>query len=188
MRPGICDCSGSESPPVTHPHQNNASGVLSTIIVCTDLRASSAPKPCRKGVAMSFDLVIRNARVATASDTFDCRHRHPRRPDRRSSAPAWPAARARSMPPAASSRPGGVDAHCHLDQPMERRRAWPTTSTPARARRPAAAPPRSSPSRRSRRASRCAPRCDDYHGRAEGNAHVDYAFHLIVSDPTPTRC
>ena len=26
---------------------------------------------------------------------------------------------------------------------------------------------------------------DDYHHRAEGKAHVDYAFHLIVSDPTP---
>jgi dihydropyrimidinase len=26
----------------------------------------------------------------------------------------------------------------------------------------------------------------DYHGRAEGRAHVDYAFHLIVSDPTPS--
>jgi dihydropyrimidinase len=25
----------------------------------------------------------------------------------------------------------------------------------------------------------------DYHARAEGQAHVDYAFHLIVSDPTP---
>jgi dihydropyrimidinase len=26
---------------------------------------------------------------------------------------------------------------------------------------------------------------DDYHRRSEGKAHVDYAFHLIVSDPTP---
>jgi dihydropyrimidinase len=26
---------------------------------------------------------------------------------------------------------------------------------------------------------------DDYHRRASGRAHVDYAFHLIVSDPTP---
>jgi dihydropyrimidinase len=25
----------------------------------------------------------------------------------------------------------------------------------------------------------------DYHGRAEGKACIDYAFHLIVSDPTP---
>jgi dihydropyrimidinase len=25
----------------------------------------------------------------------------------------------------------------------------------------------------------------DYHGRAEGKSHIDYAFHLIVSDPTP---
>jgi dihydropyrimidinase len=27
---------------------------------------------------------------------------------------------------------------------------------------------------------------DDYHARAEGKASVDYAFHMIVSDPTPT--
>ena len=27
---------------------------------------------------------------------------------------------------------------------------------------------------------------DDYHRRAEGRAHIDYAFHMIVSDPTPT--
>lgn len=27
---------------------------------------------------------------------------------------------------------------------------------------------------------------EDYRARAEGKAHVDYAFHLIVSDPTPT--
>ena len=26
---------------------------------------------------------------------------------------------------------------------------------------------------------------DDYHRRAEGKAFVDYAFHLIVTDPTP---
>src|SRR5690606_17337290 len=26
---------------------------------------------------------------------------------------------------------------------------------------------------------------DDYHSRASGNSSVDYAFHLIVSDPTP---
>jgi dihydropyrimidinase len=27
---------------------------------------------------------------------------------------------------------------------------------------------------------------DDYHARAEGKASVDYAFHMIVADPTPT--
>jgi hypothetical protein len=52
-------------------------------------------------------------------------------------------ARARSTPAGRLVTPGGVDAHCHLDQPMPATaRRWPTTSTPARARRPAAAPPR----------------------------------------------
>ena len=102
----------------------------------------------------TFDLVIRNALVATASDTFTA--------DigvsdgRIAQLGAGLAQGAREIDAAGRVvTPGGVDAHCHLDQPMEapartatstsrwrRRRAWPTTSTAARARRPAAAPPR----------------------------------------------
>ena len=82
--------------------------------------------------------------------------------------------------------PGGVDAHCHLDQPMAppvrmaddfdtgtRSAACGGTTTVI----PFAAQEKG----QSLRAA-----VDDYHRRAEGRAHVDYAFHLIVSDPTPT--
>jgi dihydropyrimidinase len=131
-----------------------------------------------------FDLVIRNARVATASDTFDC--------DIGISAGRIAqlgeqlAAGAREIDAAGRVvTPGGVDAHCHLDQPMEaparmadgfesgtRSAACGGTTTVI----PFAAQAKG----QSLRAA-----VEDYHGRAEGKASVDYAFHLIVSDPTP---
>ena len=64
-----------------------------------------------------FDLVVRNARVVTASDTFDC--------DigiadgRIVQLGAKLGAGAREIDAAGRTvTPGGVDAHCHLDQPM----------------------------------------------------------------------
>jgi len=133
---------------------------------------------------MSFDLVIRNARAATASDTFDCdigivAGRITQLGSGLPSGAQEIDARGRVV------TPGGVDAHCHLDQPMEgparmadgfdsgtRSAACGGTTTVI----PFAAQLRG----QSLRAA-----VEDYHGRAEGQAHVDYAFHLIVSDPTP---
>ena len=68
------------------------------------------------------------------------RHRRARRPRRGDRAGAWRAA-ARDRRRGRLVLPGGVDGHCHLDQPMGDGLRWPTTSSPARARRPAAAPP-----------------------------------------------
>ena len=132
----------------------------------------------------AFDLVIRRARVATASDCFDA--------DigviagRIAQLGVNLAAGTREID--ASGRvvtPGGVDAHCHLDQPMAppvkmaddfdtgtRSAACGGTTTVI----PFAAQEKG----QSLRAA-----VDDYHRRADGKAHVDYAFHLIVSDPTP---
>jgi dihydropyrimidinase len=132
---------------------------------------------------MALDLVIRNARAATASDTFTC--------------DIGIAAGRIALLGTALARgdqeidaggrvvtPGGVDAHCHLDQPMEaptrmadgfesgtRSAACGGTTTVI----PFAAQARG----QSLRAA-----VQDYHARAEGRAHVDYAFHLIVCDPT----
>ena len=132
---------------------------------------------------MSFDLVIRDAMIATASDTFaaDIGIRSGRIVQLGLDLPA--AAREYD----AKGRfvtPGGVDAHCHLDQPMEpplrmaddfdsgtRAAACGGTTTVI----PFAA-------QRKGESLRAAVR--DYHHRAEGRAHVDHAFHLIVSDPT----
>ncbi len=81
--------------------------------------------------------------------------------------------------------PGGVDAHCHLDQPTgdesvmaddfesgTRSAACGGTTTLM----PFAAQMKGQSLREA---------VADYHRRAEGKAVLDYAFHLIVSDPTP---
>ena len=131
-----------------------------------------------------LDLVVRRARVATAADVFDADI---------GIAGGRVVALGRELPQAAREidaagrvvTPGGVDAHCHLDQPMAppvrmaddfdsgtRAAACGGTTTVI----PFAAQEKGS----SLRAAVSA-----YHHRAEGKAHVDYAFHLIVSDPTP---
>ncbi|MGE0315263.1 MAG: dihydropyrimidinase [Lautropia sp.] len=131
----------------------------------------------------SFDLVIRNATVATASDTFasDIGVRDGR------IAMLGQGLGAGTREIDAGGRvvtPGGVDAHCHLDQPMlppirmaddfdtgTRAAACGGTTTVI----PFAAQAKGGSLRDA---------VDDYHRRAHGKAHVDYAFHLIVSDPT----
>ncbi len=132
----------------------------------------------------AFDLVIRNARVATASDCFESdigiRDGLIQQLGRQL------AGGAREID--ALGRvvtPGGVDAHCHLDQPMAppvrmaddfdtgtRAAACGGTTTVI----PFAAQVKG----QSLRAA-----VDDYHLRAQGKSHLDHAFHLIVSDPTP---
>ena len=81
--------------------------------------------------------------------------------------------------------PGGVDGHCHLDQPMPA----PTrmaddfdtgTRSAACGGTTTVIPFAVQQKGHSLRAA-----VDDYHRRSSGRAHVDYAFHLIVSDPTP---
>ena len=133
----------------------------------------------------AFDLVIRNAQAVTASDTFQCDIGV--REGRIVQLGLALAGGAREIDAAGRTvTPGGVDAHCHLDQPMPapmrmadgfasgtRSAACGGTTTVI----PFAAQAKG----QSLRAA-----VDDYHRRAEGQAHVDYAFHLIVSDPTPT--
>lgn len=131
-----------------------------------------------------FDLVIRNARVATASDTF---HADIGVLGGRIAQLGTGLGRGEKEIDAAGRvvTPGGVDAHCHLDQPMApplrmadnfdtgtRAAACGGTTTVI----PFAAQEKG----QSLRAA-----VADYHQRADGRAHVDYAFHLIVSDPTP---
>lgn len=81
--------------------------------------------------------------------------------------------------------PGGVDGHCHLDQPMPppmkmaddfesgtRSAACGGTTTVI-------------PFAAQEKGQSLATAVEDYHRRAEGKATIDYAFHMIVSDPTP---
>ena len=131
-----------------------------------------------------FDIVVRNAQVATASDIFeaDIGIRNGKIAQLGNKLPAGTHeydAQGRVV------TPGGIDAHCHLDQPMEppvrmaddfesgtRAAACGGTTTVI----PFAAQAKG----QSLRAA-----VADYHRRAEGKACVDYGFHMIVSDPTP---
>lgn len=132
-----------------------------------------------------FDLVVRNARIATASDTFDadigvkdgCIVQIGR----------GLAAGVRDIDAAGRVvTPGGVDAHCHLDQPMPppvRMADDFETGTRAAA---CGGTTTVIPFAAQEKGASLKAAVEDYHARAHGRAHVDYAFHLIVSDPTPT--
>ena len=130
-----------------------------------------------------FDLVVRGGTVATAADVFraDVGVR-----DGRIAALAdgLPAGREEIDASGRLVLPGGVDAHCHLDQPTgdgsvmaddflsgTRSAACGGTTTVM----PFAAQMKGQGLRAA---------VEDYHRRAAGKAVVDYAFHLILTDPT----
>ncbi|GAB4059311.1 dihydropyrimidinase [Uliginosibacterium sediminicola] len=132
----------------------------------------------------AFDLVIRNARCVTAADTFDAdigirNGRIAALGERLGAGHQEIDAEGRYV------LPGGVDGHCHLDQPMSdgsvmaddflsgtRSAACGGTTTVI----PFACQIKGHSLREA---------VEDYHRRAANKACVDYAFHLIVSDPTP---
>ena len=131
-----------------------------------------------------LDLVIRNARVATASDTFDC-DIGIREGRIALLGEGLPRAMREIDAAGRTVTPGGVDAHCHLDQPME---------GPARMADDFLTGTRSAacggtttviPFAAQMKGRSLDEALVDYHARAEGKACIDYAFHLIVSDPTP---
>lgn len=131
-----------------------------------------------------LDLVVRNAQVATASDTFLC-DIGIREGRIALLGEGLPAGRREIDAAGRTVTPGGVDAHCHLDQAMEgpakmaddfltgtRSAACGGTTTII-------------PFAAQLKGHSLEAAVLDYHGRAEGKACIDYAFHLIVSDPTP---
>lgn len=133
----------------------------------------------------ALDLVIRDARVATAADCFnaDIGVKEGRIV---LIGQGLPAAEREIDAAGRVVTPGGVDGHCHLDQPLP---------PPARmadnfdsGTRAAACGGTTTviPFAAQRKGESLRAAVDDYHRRARDRAHVDYAFHLIVSDPTPT--
>lgn len=131
----------------------------------------------------AFDLVIRNARVATASDTFDADIGV--RAGRIAQLGTGLAQGTREIDAAGRVvTPGGVDAHCHLDQPMApplrmaddfdsgtRAAACGGTTTVI-------------PFAIQQKGRALRPVVEAYRAAAAPKAVVDYAFHLIVVDPT----
>ncbi len=130
-----------------------------------------------------LDLVVRRARVATASDVFeaDIGVRGGRIVQLGTHLPEG----LRNIDAAGRVvTPGGVDAHCHLDQPMAPpvRMADDFESGTRAAACGGTTTVISFAAQEKGHSLRAA--VDDYQRRAAGRAHVDYAFHLIVSDPT----
>lgn len=136
-----------------------------------------------------FDLIIRGGTVATASDTF--------RSDvgitgGKIVALGSALGLAKKTIDASGKLvlPGGIDAHCHLDQPRAQGLAsggaimaddfesgslsavfgGTTTIIPFAVQH---------------RGQSVRAAVEDYHRRAAGKAYIDYGFHLIVSDPRP---
>ena len=131
----------------------------------------------------NFDLVIRNGTVVTASDAARCdigvRGGHV-------VALADKLDGAQQVIDASGKYvlPGGVDGHCHLDQPMSdgsRMADDFTTGTIAAA---CGGTTTVIPFACQMKGSSIMAAVEDYHQRANGKALVDYAFHLIVSDPS----
>ncbi len=132
-----------------------------------------------------FDLVVRHALAITAADEIRCDIGI--RDGRIVQLGAGLGAGAREIDAAGRAvTPGGVDAHCHLDQPMP---------PPARIADDFNSGTRSAacggtttviPFAAQQKGQSLRSAVEDYRGRASGKAHIDYAFHLIVSDPTPT--
>ena len=87
--------------------------------------------------------------------------------------------------------PGGIDAHCHLDQPQAPglASAGAVMADGFRSGTISAAFGGTTTIISfavQHRGCSLRDAVADYHHRAEGNAVIDYAFHLVVADPTPT--
>jgi dihydropyrimidinase len=132
-----------------------------------------------------YDLVIRNGTVATASDVMRCDV---------GIADGRIAALARGMAPGrreidATGKlvlPGGVDAHCHLDQPMPDGLQMADDFTSGTISAACGGTTTVIPFAAQEKGHSLMAAVEDYHRRAGGKAVIDYAFHLIVTDPTET--
>jgi dihydropyrimidinase len=133
---------------------------------------------------MQFDLLLLNAEVATASDRYvaDLGIR-----DGRIAAIGRDLGSAARTIDAAGRlvTPGGVDAHCHLDQPMSDGSVMADDFVTGTRSAACGGTTTVIPFACQFKGRTLQEAVDDYHRRSEGRAAIDYAFHLIVSDPTP---
>lgn len=131
----------------------------------------------------AYDLVIRNGRVATASDVFTADI---------AVVGDKVVALGESLDAGAEEidasgllvTPGGVDSHCHVEQ-ISSTGIW-TADDWFTATRSAACGGTTTimPFACQHKGQSLREVVEDYHGRAGPKAAVDYAFHLIVSDPS----
>jgi dihydropyrimidinase len=130
-----------------------------------------------------FDLVIRGGTLATASDVFvaDLGVR-----DGRIVAigDGLPAGREEIDARGKYVLPGGIDAHCHLDQPSNDGTICADDFESGTIAAACGGTTTVIPFAVQQKGHGLRVAVEDYHRRAEGKAVIDYAFHLIVSDPS----
>ncbi len=131
----------------------------------------------------SFDLVIRNGTVATASDLMQC---DVGIKDGKVVMLGRDLPRGRDEIDASGKLvlPGGVDAHCHLDQPMEEGLKMADDFRSGTLSAACGGTTTVIPFAAQAKGGSLRAAVEDYHRRAEGRAVIDYAFHMIVSDPS----
>ncbi|MBV8624628.1 MAG: dihydropyrimidinase [Herbaspirillum sp.] len=131
----------------------------------------------------SFDLVIRNGTVATASDLMQC---DVGIRDGKVAMLGRDLPRGREEIDASGKLvlPGGVDAHCHLDQPMEEGLKMADDFSSGTLSAACGGTTTVIPFAAQAKGGSLRAAVEDYHRRAEGRAVIDYAFHMIVSDPS----
>lgn len=142
-------------------------------------------QPTQKVNVMSdFDLVIRHAHVITASDAFDCDIGIQ---DGRivSMAASLPAGKQEIDAKGRCVTPGGIDAHCHFDQPSEQPIKMADDFNTGTRSALCGGTTTVIPFAAQVKGHSLQEAVDDYHQRADDKSHIDYAFHLIVNDPTP---
>lgn len=129
-----------------------------------------------------FDLVIRNGTVVTAADVTAC---DVGVRDGRIVALAESLAPGSMEIDAAGKLvlPGGVDSHCHLDQPMSDGSEMADDFYSGTVSAACGGTTTVIPFACQMKGGSLRHAVDDYHRRAEGKPVIDYAFHMIVSDP-----
>jgi dihydropyrimidinase len=132
----------------------------------------------------AFDLIVRGGRVATAADVSICDIGIK---DGRIVALAERLEDADRVIDAVGKTvtPGGVDSHCHLDQPSTDGSVAADDFLTGTRSAAAGGTTTVIPFALQMRGHSLHEALEDYHQRAKGKALVDYAFHLIVTDPTP---
>jgi len=131
-----------------------------------------------------FDLVIQNADIATAVDRFTCDI---------GIKDGIITALGTQLPPAEEAidatgylvLPGGVDAHCHLDQRGDPSILMADDFYSGSVSAACGGTTTIIPFAAQQKGESLLEVVEDYHNRAGDKAVIDYAFHLIVSDATP---
>ena len=135
----------------------------------------------------AFDVIVRGGRVATAAAVTTCDIGIK---DGRVAALAERLEDAGRVIDAAGKTvtPGGVDGHCHLDQPSTDGSVAADDFLTGTRSAAAGGTTTVIPFALQMRGHSLHEAIEDYHQRAQGKALIDYAFHLIVTDPTPQVC